>query len=66
MDQQDYINIPRDFAGKWIAWSHDRRRIVACGVTLPEARNAAQAVGESDPVFDKVPRANAWFVGAGL
>lgn len=58
--------VPRRFAGKWIAWNKDRNRIVGSGRTLREAWSAALKAGEKDPVLDKVPQTNAWFVGVGL
>ena len=39
--------VPRELAGRWIAWSADGRRIVASGRTLDEARrHAGQATSE--------------------
>lgn len=58
--------VPRKYAGQWIAWDHDHTRIIASGTTYAEARDAAVAAGESDPLLDKIPRADVRFVGGGL
>lgn len=55
--------VPIEYAGRWIAWNRQRTKIVATGATLPEARQAAQAAGETAAVFAKAPRANVRFVG---
>jgi hypothetical protein len=48
--------VPKEYAGKWIAWDHDLTRIVACGNSLAEVLESAKLVEELDPVLDKVPR----------
>jgi len=55
--------VPRKFAGQWIAWNRDRSAIVASGRTLDEARRAAEAVGESEPILAKAPRADVRLLG---
>lgn len=57
--------VPRKYAGQWIAWDHEHSRIIASSTTYAEARNAALAAGENDPLLDKVPRADVRFVGGG-
>lgn len=57
--------VPIEYAGKWIAWNADKTKIVASGVTLLEAIQAAQSTGESQPIFAKAPRADVRFIGGG-
>jgi hypothetical protein len=51
-------SVPKKYSGKWIAWDFDRTRIVASGTTFAEAKQAAQAAGETRPILAKVPRSN--------
>lgn len=55
--------VPLEYAGQWIAWNHERTRIIASGRTIEEVVKAAAEAGESDPMFDKAPKANVRFVG---
>ncbi|MEX0702289.1 MAG: DUF5678 domain-containing protein [Planctomycetales bacterium] len=55
--------VPRDHAGKWIAWNKAQTKIVAVADTLTQVRQAAREAEEIDPVFAKVPRADVRFVG---
>lgn len=55
--------VPRNYAGQWIAWNRARTTIVASGRTLDEARRAAEAAGEPQPILAKVPRADVRFLG---
>jgi uncharacterized protein DUF5678 len=55
--------VPKEYAGKWIAWDAQRTRIVASGATFSEVQRAAEATGESNPIFAKAPRANVRFLG---
>jgi hypothetical protein len=55
--------VPLEYAGKWIAWNHERTRIIASGRTVEEVVKAAADAGETDPMFDKAPKANVRFVG---
>ena len=47
--------VPKEYGGKWIAWSEDERKILGSGLTLEEARDTAIAAGEGDPVLEWVP-----------
>ena len=58
------LSVPREYAGKWIAWDHAMTRIIASGESLTEVMQAAEQVGEFDPVLDKVPRADVHLIGA--
>lgn len=55
--------VPLEYCGKWIAWSHDRTKIVASGRTYGETRKAAEAVGEPRAYLTKAPEAATRFVG---
>ncbi|MDZ4659587.1 MAG: DUF5678 domain-containing protein [Bythopirellula sp.] len=55
--------VPREYAGRWIAWNHEQTKIVASGRTLDEARQAAESAGEVDPIMAKAPRADVRFLG---
>jgi hypothetical protein len=56
--------VPKELAGKWIAWDHEGTTIVASGETLSVVREAAERAGESQPRFEKVPRADVRIIGA--
>jgi hypothetical protein len=62
--QTNQLSVPREYAGKWIAWDHAMTRIIASGESLSEVMQAAERVGEIDPVVDKVPRADVHLIGA--
>lgn len=49
--------VPLEYAGKWIAWNHEQTRIVASASTVQEVIEAARTAGESDPTFEKIPKA---------
>ncbi len=53
--------VPREFAGKWVAWDRLHKKIIASGRTFAEVRREAKAAGESRPELMKVPR--GLFVG---
>jgi hypothetical protein len=55
--------VPKEYAGKWIAWDSQRMRIVASGLTFAEVARAAETAGELNPIFAKAPRANVRFLG---
>ena len=55
--------VPAEFAGQWIAWNHDRSRIVGQGRTATEALQRASRAGEDRPLLEKVPPADAVFIG---
>lgn len=60
MDAQPIV--PKEYAGKWIAWNHNRTKIIGSGRTLPEVRNLVKAK-KQDAVFAKAPAADVRFVG---
>jgi hypothetical protein len=45
--------IPRDLAGRWIAWSGDGLRIIGSATTLKEAQAVALAAGDPDAIFER-------------
>jgi hypothetical protein len=58
------LTVPREYAGRWIAWNHEFTKIIASGESLAEVMQAAERCGELDPVIDKVPRADVRLIGA--
>jgi hypothetical protein len=56
--------VPKEYAGKWIAWDHAMTRIVASGATPAEVLEAAKKTGEANPVLGKSPPANVRMIGA--
>lgn len=55
--------VPRQFAGKWIAWNWQRTAIIASGAARDAVRKAALSTGETRPILDKVPDPNSIFLG---
>jgi hypothetical protein len=49
--------VPREYAGKWVAWSADGRRIVAVGKTFAacEREAAAAGFGPGEVAIDHIP-----------
>lgn len=56
--------VPIEYAGKWIAWSADQKKIVSSGETIQEDRNKAFQKGEQTPWLDKVPHRKIRFGGS--
>ena len=52
----DMVAIERQYAGQWVALTEDRRKGVADGATLEEARAKALRKGVKDPILTKIPR----------
>ncbi|MGE3240599.1 MAG: DUF5678 domain-containing protein, partial [Pirellulales bacterium] len=50
--------VPREYAGKWIAWDQGRTQIVACGDTPSEVIDLTNRTGILEPILEKVPRAH--------
>lgn len=55
--------VPREYAGKWIAWNHEGTRILGAADELSAAEKAAREAGEDRPRLEKVPRADSRIVG---
>ena len=49
--------VPIEYCGKWIAWDHDRTKIVGSGEMPSDARHAANKAGETRPYLTKAPHA---------
>lgn len=60
----EHPTVPREYAGKWIAWNHAVTQIVASGSSPAEVMEAAKKAGEPNPVLDRVPPANVRLIGA--
>lgn len=60
--------VPREYAGKWVAWSADGRRIVAVGDTHKACEQAAAAAGHpaNGVAIDRVPQSRQRLTGSGL
>jgi hypothetical protein len=60
--------IPRAYAGKWIAWSEDGRRIIAVGATLKSCEQAAARSGFAPELIaiERVPTSRARLTGSGM
>lgn len=58
--------VPREYAGKWIAWDREMTHIVGVGVTPREARDAAIKAGENRPILGKSPPADVRMIGSRL
>jgi hypothetical protein len=55
--------VPKELAGKWIAWNSAGGAIIANGASLAAVMSEAQRLGESNASFEKVPPADARLVG---
>jgi hypothetical protein len=60
--------VPREYAGKWVAWSADGRRIVAVGHTFKVCQEAAARAGfpEDQVAIDRVPDSRQRLTGSGM
>jgi len=52
-----------EYAGRWVAWTEDERRIIAAGATPEEVRAAAERAGHTRFIYDWVPPAHERQVG---
>ena len=55
--------VPAEYGNKWIAWSSDHMRILASAETLRELWQEIQTRNIEGAVIERVPPANARFVG---
>jgi hypothetical protein len=60
--------VPREYAGKWIAWSADGRRIVAVGESFEACEQTATRAGfPADRIaIERVPETRYRQTGAGM
>ena len=56
--------VPVEFAGQWVAWDRHRTRVVAHGKELAQVQQATVAQGVEDAIFQKVPPADGFYIGA--
>ncbi len=52
--------------GKFVAWNHDGTEVIASGDCFAEVKQKALESGEPRPRFEKIPRADAKFIGSTL
>lgn len=57
---------PIEFAGEWVAWNQAHNEVVAHGDDLEAVYDAALAAGHPNAVFQKVPEADVYFIGASI
>lgn len=55
--------VPVEFAGKWVAWNAEHKRIVAHAESLQQLWQLVRDERIDNPVFEKVPKADVRFVG---
>lgn len=55
--------VPIEYCGKWIAWDHERTKIVGSGETMSAARTEANQAGEARPYLTKAPHPTIRFAG---
>ena len=55
---------PIEYAGQWVAWNKQQTKIVAHGFKVAEVHEAALAAGHPKAIFQKVPEADVYFIGA--
>jgi hypothetical protein len=60
--------VPRAYAGKWVAWSADGRRIVAVGNTFRACQQAAIHAGfpVDQIAIERVPTSRPRLTGSGM
>jgi hypothetical protein len=44
-----------EYAGRWVAWTRDRQRVLAVADSFADVMNQAIQAGESDPYVKKLP-----------
>jgi hypothetical protein len=55
------VQVPAELAGKWVAMTRDRSRILGSGETFDEAKSVAGAAGESSVLLARVGEARHWW-----
>ena len=56
--------VPAEYARKWIAWSSDHMEILASAETLRELWKEVETQRIENPIFERVPPADARFIGS--
>lgn len=57
---------PVECHGKLVAWNRDGTRVIAYGDTFAEVKAKALATGEQRPRYERIPPADAHFIGSRL
>ena len=57
-------DIPREYAGKWVAWNSQGTEIVASGDTLTACHEDAEQKEVQKPRFEKIPELDVRTIGA--
>lgn len=67
-DRRKVELVPREYAGKWVAWSADGRRVVAVGDTYKACERAAASAGHpaNQVAIDRVPQSRQRLTGSGM
>ena len=55
---------PAEMHGKLVAWNQAGTKIVASGETFSEVKAKAEAAGEQRPRYERIPPADAHFIGS--
>ena len=55
---------PIEYAGQWVAWNKQQTKIVAHGFKVAEVHEASLVAGHPKAIFQKVPEADVYFIGA--
>ena len=55
---------PAELHGKLVAWNQEGNEIVASGDTFAEVKAKALAAGEKRPRYERIPPADAHFIGS--
>jgi hypothetical protein len=68
IDRLKVQTVPREYAGKWIAWSADGRRIVAVADTSDACEQAAATAGHpaNQVAIERVPESRQRLTGSGM
>ncbi len=56
LKKSPHKSYPTSYAGKWIAWTPDCRRIIASASSVRKVRSLAMRKGYSQAVLERVPR----------
>ena len=54
---------PIECHGKLVAWNHEGTEVVAFGDTFAAVKQKAIAAGEQRPRYERIPPADAHFIG---
>lgn len=64
LDPKTLPAAPIEYAGQWVAWDRKQTKIIAHGMRIAEVHEAALASGHPNAIFQKVPKADSYFIGA--